>query len=311
MIHLLFYVCSLLSIWFGAGLIIRGVDAFSSQMKISSFAVSFFILGILTSIPELSLGLNAIALHDPEIFVGNLLGGIVVIFLLIIPVLAVIGNGIILSKQLDKRNLLLSLLTIVSPVIFMADKKISNMDGVFMVLLYILLIFFIQKKKGIIEAIGQHTHIQKINYVDSGVKILIGVVIVYLTSKFLVDRTIYFSHLFHISPFIISLIALSLGTNIPELSLAIRSIVLGKKDIALGDYIGSAAANTLLFGLLSIINPTVIYINGNFYVTFFFIALGIMLFYLFSRTKNDISRKEGLVLSGIYIFFLITELLKV
>lgn len=310
-IHLLFYICSFITIWFGAGLIISGVEKFSSQLKISSFAVSFFILGLLTSIPELSLGLNAIAIGDPEIFVGNLLGGVIVIFLLIIPVLAILGDGITLSRQLDKRNVLLSLLTIASPAFFLADKKISNIDGVFMILLYLFLLFFIQKKRGLIEAIENSGLHPKVNYVDSFMRIIVGVVIVYFTSQFLVDRTIYFSNVFQISPFIISLVALSIGTNIPEFSLAIRSVLSGKKEIALGDYIGSASVNTLLFGVLSIINSTQVNINGNFIITFFFILLAVILFYLFSRSRNDISRKEGLFLLGLYVSFLIIELLKV
>lgn len=310
-VHLLFYLCSFLTIWFGAGLIISGVEKFSSQLKISSFAVSFFVLGILTSIPELSLGLNAIALNDPEIYVGNLLGGVIVIFLVIIPVLAILGNGISLSKELDKRNILLSLFTISSPALFLADKKITNIDGIAMIILYLFLLFFVQKKRGLIDAIEQSTIRPRINYVDSCMRIIVGVIVVYFTSKFLVDRTIYFSELFHVSPFLISLIGLSLGTNIPEFSLAIRTVISGNKSIALGDYLGSAAANTLLFGILSMMYPSVVHVNGNFLLTYFFILLGVILFYLFSRSKNDISRYEGLALIGIYVCFLIIELLKV
>ncbi len=309
-IHLLFYICSLLCIWFGAGLIVRGVDNFSSQLKVSSFTVSFFMLGILTSIPELSLGLNAIAINDPEIFVGNLLGGVIVIFLLIIPLFAILGGGVKISKQLDKRNLLFALLTIASPIFFLADKKLTNVDGVFMLILYLLLMIFIQKKKGLLDTLGS-TNKPKINYVDSFARIIIGVIIVYFTSKFLVDRTVYFSNLFEVSPFLISLIGLSLGTNIPELSLAIRSVLTGKKDIALGDYVGSASANTLLFGFFSILNPGVIHINGNFYITVVFILISVFMFYFFSRSRNDISRKEGFLLLALYLFFLLTELLKV
>ncbi len=309
-VHLLFYFCSLITIWYGAGLIISGVVKFSSQLKISSFAVSFFILGILTSMPELALGLNAISIGDPEIFVGNLLGGVIVIFLFIIPILAILGNGIRLSKQLDKRNVLLSLLTIASPAIFLADNKISHVDGAFMILLYLFLLFFIQKKRGIVETIEQTSLFPKINYVDSFMRIIIGVIIVYFTSKFLVDRTLYFSEIFAISPFIISLVVLSLGTNIPELSIAVRSVLSGNNEVALGDYIGSASANTLLFGILSFINPTTVIINGNFIITFLFIILGVILFYFFSRSRNDISRKEGLALLGIYVIFFSIELLK-
>lgn len=309
MVHILFYLCSFLAIWFGAGLIVTGVDRFSSQLKVSSFAVSFFVLGMLTSIPELSLGLNAILLDDPEIYVGNLLGGVIVIFLFVIPVLAIIGKGIIITKQLTQKNIIFSIITIAAPGVLLLDKKITNIDGVVMILLYVLLLFFIQKRKGLIDAVGNISSTYRINYIDSIIRIVIGVVIVYFTSQFMVERTIYFSQIFQVSPFLISLLGLSLGTNMPELSLAIRSVLLGKRDIALGDYMGSAAVNTLLFGAFNIFNRAPIVINGNFYITFLFIVVSLALFYLFSRSKNNISRNEGIVLLSLYVVFLITELL--
>ncbi len=79
-------------IWFGAGLIVTAASKFSQKLKLSPFAFSFVFLGILTSTPEFSVGLQAIADHDAEIFVGNLLGGIVVLFLVVIPMLAVFGK---------------------------------------------------------------------------------------------------------------------------------------------------------------------------------------------------------------------------
>ncbi len=180
-----------------------------------------------------------------------------------------------------------------------------------MILLYMMLLFFIHKRRGIIDTIEQTAMQQRIHYVDSFVRIIIGVIIVYFTSKFLVDRTLYFSHLLEISPFLISLIALSFGTNIPEFSIAIRSVLSGNNDIALGDYIGSASANTLLFGILSILNKSVVRVDGDFIITFIFVILAIILFYLFSRSRNDISRIEGLSLLGLYMLFLTLELIKV
>ena len=103
------YVLSFVAIWFGAGLIISSVEELSKKLNISSFAVSFFVLGILTSIPEASVGINSIIDRDPEIFVGNLIGASLVLFLLVIPILAVAGNGIRLAHQLDGKSLLVSL----------------------------------------------------------------------------------------------------------------------------------------------------------------------------------------------------------
>ena len=139
-------------------------------------------------------------------------------------------------------------------------------------------------------------------------KILYGVGLVFVASHYIVDGTQFFAQQLNISAFYISLILLSIGTNLPELSLAIRSVVSGNKDVALGDYVGSGAANTLLFGVFTLlINGNVLTVN-HFLPAFILISGGLALFYFFARSKDFISQKEGVALLCVYILFLILEL---
>ena len=122
-------------------------------------------------------------------------------------------------------------------------------------------------------------------------------------------KTVFaFSEIFQIPSFYISLIVLSLGTNLPELSLAIRAILSGKKEIAFGDYLGSASANTLLFGFFTLFNDGEVLTVNNFLMTFIFIALGLGMFYFFSKSEKNISIKEGAALLMVYIAFVVFEL---
>ncbi len=307
--HTLIFLISFIFIWIGAGLIVRSTDNFSRRFKISSFAMSFFILGILTSVPEFSVGLNSIVRNEPEIFVGNLIGGVIVIFLLIIPLLAIIGNGIKLSHQLDSKKLLLSLIVIASPTFLISDGRITLYEAVLLILLYFILFIFFEKKKEIIETIESNFLNEKKSDWKDIFKILIGVVIVFFASRFIVIETEYLASFFKISPFLISLVFLSLGTNLPELSVGLKSLALGKKDVAFGDYIGSASANTLLFGVLTLINKGDIIVPNHFFERFVFLIIGLTLFYLFSRSKNDISRTEGGILLFVYLLFFLVEII--
>ncbi|KXK10424.1 MAG: putative calcium/sodium:proton antiporter [Microgenomates bacterium OLB23] len=102
--NIVIYIISFIAIWYGAGLIIASITKFSTRLKLSPFTFSFVFLGILTSIPEFSVGLQAVVNGDPEIFVGNLLGGVVALFLLVIPLLAIFGKGISLKHELNKKT---------------------------------------------------------------------------------------------------------------------------------------------------------------------------------------------------------------
>ena len=307
---LFFYVLSFFAIWFGASLIIKSVDKIARKLRISSFAISFFVLGLFTSVPETAVGINAVINHNPEVFVGTFLGGTVVIFLLIIPVLAILGKGVTINHDLDKKTLLGLLAVIAAPGLVVIDHKVTNPEGIFLILSYMIIFFFIERKHGVLE---QHQidvlSVKAYSFLDVA-KVALGMGIVFVSSQFIVSQTLIFARLFDVPAFYLSLIVLSIGTNLPELSLAVRAIMSGKKDIAFGDYLGSAAANTLLFGVFTLINDGEIFTFSSFLFTFLFMVSGLGLFYFFSRSKKDISRKEGLVLLAVYIAFLLYEISK-
>ena len=305
---LLLYISSFIAIWWGSGLIIKSIDKIAHRLKLSSFAISFFVLGMLTSIPEVAVSAGAVFEHKPEIFVGTLLGGVVVIFLVIIPVLAILGKGIRVSHELDKKTLVFSLAVVAIPSGLILDHQITNFEGLMCILAYLSLFYLIQKKHGIFEKGKiEILQIKAYSFLDL-LRVIFGIGLVFISSTYIVGQTVTFSQLLHIPPFYISLLVLGLGTNLPELSLAIRAILLGKKDIAFGDYLGSAAANTFLFGLFTLINDGEVLTTNNFLPTFVFILFGLVLFYRFSQSHKDISVKEGWALLAVYSCFAIYEL---
>jgi len=171
------------------------------------------------------------------------------------------------------------------------------------------LFYFIEKRKGLLEKVRDRLFDGTVEGpLDLG-KIFLGGTIIFLSSKILVDKTIYFANIFNFSSFLISLLLLAVGTNLPELSIAIESILKKHKEVAFGDYLGSAAANTFLFGFLTLINGSFTVKNSHFFLTFVFFLFGLSLFYLFSRSKKDISRQEGIALFLVYWLFLVIEIL--
>lgn len=301
-VDIILYVISFFAILFGAGLIIASVDKFSHRLKLSSFSAAFFILGILTSIPELAVGLTSVAEGKPDIFVGNLLGGIAIIFFLIIPFLAVFGNGIKISNQISNVNLKMSFIAMLAPSVALYDKKITNIEGYFLIAIYIFLFFVIEQKKGILDKNTKVLQAKSYSIIDI-FKIVLGVAIVFVSSNVIVDKTIAVANDFGLAPFYISLIALAFGTNLPEFSLAIKSVLSRKKEVALGDYMGSASANIFLFGLFTVLTVGDVVISTNHIQTSIMMALGLVIFYYLAISKSEMSRKEGIAMFAFYFIF--------
>lgn len=307
-INLLLYILSFAIIWYGSGLIVTSASKFSTKLRLSPFAFSFVFLGILTSIPEFSVGLQAVADKTPQIFVGNLLGGILVLFLLVIPALAIFGKGISLKHELDNITLIATLTVILAPSAFMLDGMATKFEGIALIILYLTVLFLVQRKNGIFDKNNsQLLNIKAYSYKDI-LRILLGIGIVFFASSIIVEKTVYFANIFNTPAFYISLIIVAVGTDLPELSLALRSVVSGKKEIAMGDYIGAAAVSPFLFGVFTLLNNGEVVPVGNFMVTFVFTLIAMILFYFFFRTKKYISKNQGIILLCIYILFITVEL---
>ena len=308
-LKIILYVLSFIVLWYASDLIISSVDKMSKSIKMSRFALSFFILGMLTSMPEIGVGKTSIIENDPQIFVGNLLGGVVVIFLFIIPILAIFGNGINLTNRMDPGALFMSLIICVAPSFLVADRRVGIFEAILMILLYLITFYIVQRKQNLVESFESAVKKNGKHNLVSFLRILIGLVLIFFVSDFIVERTMEFSEILKISPFVISVVVLSIGTNLPELFIAVRSLKSNNKDIAFGDYIGSATANTLIFGVMVMINGGAIIIPNHFIQRFIFIFIGLILFYFFARSKNRLSRKEAVILLLLYLCFIGVELI--
>lgn len=293
-------------LWIGSGLAVKTITSISHSLKMSSFFVSFFVLGLFTSITEITVGINSLVDGEPEIFVGNLLGSSVFVFIFIIPLLAIIGDGIRLNHSFRFKDLVSATIVVGFPALLTLDNRIGLIDAVICIVVYGYFVFMLERESGLIDKI-LHIDITQKTLILSFFKIVAAIAMVFAASNILVKQTPKLGELMGISPFIISVLLISVGTSIPEISIAIRSVLSKNKDIAFGNYVGSATLNTLEMGILSMFGKDRVPAIGSNYSVLSFIA-GLTLFVHFVRSKNEISKSEGLLLFGCYVLFVFFEL---
>lgn len=306
--HLVIYALSFIGIWIGSGLAIGSVERLSKILRVSSFAVSFIVLGFFTSVSELSVGVNSILENDPEIYVGNLIGASIVIFMLIIPLLAITGNNIKITPEFRGFNLPASLVVIALPVILAMDGRVGRTDSILALSLFGFLVVAVQTRRGLLEKMKAINSRSSIKIGKELLRIVFGVAVIFIASRFVVEQTEYFSNILQLSPFVISLLLISIGTNIPELSFVVRSAFMKNNQVAFGDYVGSASFNTFLMGGLTLLYGKPVLLSNSYLVSLLFLVVGLFAFYYFARTKNSISRIEGFALLALYVLFLVVEI---
>jgi cation:H+ antiporter len=308
-LHILISIVGCFILWVSSNLIIAGTEKLSKTIRTSSFSISLIILGFLTSITEISVGINSVTQNSPGIFVGNLIGGSFVILVFIIPLLALVNKKITFTHHLRSWHLALFIILLVAPIFIIYDGTVSTYEAVALIVMYCVFVYLIETENPTkTQAHAQpHEPIKRPVFYISIFKIVIAAIMVFLVSKLLINEITYFAELVSVSPFVISLLLLSIGTNLPELSIAINSIREKKTEIAFGDYVGSAAANTFLFGVFALIHGPFTIATKSFIPISIIIILGYIGFFMFARSKHELNRKEGAILIAMFFLFIILQ----
>ncbi|WKZ24041.1 MAG: hypothetical protein QY312_00305 [Candidatus Dojkabacteria bacterium] len=298
------------ALWVSSSVIIKSVTKLSVKAKLPTFLVSFFLLGFLTSISEISVAISSYLDGVPQISAGNLLGGIIVMFLLVLPLLAILGNGISAESNYKPHELFITLTVLVLPALLFLDKQITPSEGYFLLGSYLIpVIILVAKNSDLPAKKGRIPNaVKSTNILLEIAKIVLGGVVLLYAADHLVDLLVISAQVLGITPFILSLLTLSLGTNLPEIILVIKAVLTGNKEVALGNYIGSALMNLLILSFLAIANGG-LSISADFTKIFIFTSIGLVLFFSFITSKNVLTRKEGILLLLLYVAFLWTELL--
>lgn len=301
--HVLLFSLSILVLWAAARFLVSGIDRYARRHRTRGFVVAFFILGVATSISELSVAGNSLLKGVPEVSSGNLIGASFVILFLIIPLLAIANRGVRLTNTLSARAGFITLLAIIAPAFLVIDQQVSFIDGVLALIMYGAALLTV-KSDGVRHT-DEHlpptasffTHAFDLS------KVLIAAIVIFFASDVLVDQSLYFASLLSVPEAVIGILLLSIGTNVPELTVALRSIFVRKPGIAFGNYMGSALSNTFIFGGVALVGSPFAFQSGipTLFVTLF--SVGALCFFIATQTKRTISVLEGALLLVFYVAF--------
>jgi cation:H+ antiporter len=136
------------------------------------------------------------------------------------------------------------------------------------------------------------------------VLLLGGIFGLYFGADLFVDSAVEIATIVGISQRVIGITVIAIGTSIPEMITSIIAAINKKTDIAIGNILGSNIMNVLaIIGTTALISPiqvSEIFLKQDFY---WMLGLTILLFPIF-KTKDTISRIEGLILFGIYCTYI-------
>ena len=295
---LIIFVVSLAVLIVSSNGFIDSAEKIGRALGISSFIIGVTIIAFGTSLPELATSIIAVHNDTSEIVVGNVVGSNITNILLVLSISAFYTRPLLVGRDLMNNDL-----TILAGSAFLLwfvlrDLTFSLAESlVFCLGVAIFLHYTIKDTKA--------SNIQK---TAAGIMpyIILPVsgFLVYLSAHYTIEGMKGISSYLGISPAIVSLSALALGTSLPEIVVSISAAKKGLHAMAIGNIMGSNVFNTFavmaipsFFGTLHI--PAEIL---SFSLPFMVVVT--VLFGLVCYSKR-VSVWEAGILMSFYIYYLI------
>jgi cation:H+ antiporter len=302
-----------LLVW-GADRLVAGASATARNLGVSPLVIGLTIVAIGTSAPELVVSAVAAYRGNGGLAVGNAVGSNIANIGLILGLTAII-YPLKLESEILKREYPLLLLIMIASFIMAGDLLFNRTEGIILLfglfgLLGWMIMLGLRKRPGDPLAIEFEAEIP--SDMPSTVAIawlLVGLVILPLSSRFMVEGAVFIARDLHVSDAVIGLTIVALGTSLPELAAALTSAVRKEDDLAIGNIIGSNMFNILgVLGIASTINPITIdqiRLKLDFPVMFVFTVFLFFMAYGF-RGPGRISRRSGVFLLSMYLIYQVT-----
>lgn len=260
-------VAGLVLLTVGAESLVRGAARLATMLGISALIVGLTVVAFGTSAPELAVSTQAAFAGTGELAVGNIIGSNIFNILFILGLSSLIVP-LIAAEQLVRLDVPLMIAASIAFLLFALDGAISRVEGFVLVAAVIVYtLFLVRQSRRQREARVPGEVAELTAEVGSGWRpwavnlalILVGLVLLVLGARWLVDAAVVIARAFGVSDLIIGLTIVAIGTSLPEVATSVMASIKGERDIAVGNLVGSNLFNILVvLGVSAVVAPAAI-----------------------------------------------------
>ncbi len=303
----IFFVFNVIIIIKSTDYMVGSIAQYTDKLRIPAFLVGFVIISATTTFPDISAGFFASLAGHGDLILGDVVMAVMVDIGLLTALAALILRKIPTNKHemggIFAWGIVLLMLI---PFIFGFDGKFSRFEGIVLIL-----IFGCYTLALVLREVRLSHIVKKIPLKDIWKEIIIfdvALAIILLASRYLVVSATYIAQRFHLSPFIIGLFFVALGTSLPEILFQIKAARSGVIDIGFGNSLGSLLVDTFLVtGIAAVVRPFEFPRFTFLFSYLFMMVVVISVILLFKR--RFITWKHGIFILSLFILFLIVNLI--
>lgn len=303
--NLFILICALFLVIKGATFSTKYAARLAESFNLSKYTVGFIVVAIISILPETFIAINS-ALEGSSAFgLGMLFGSNIADLTLVFAVIIFFaGRRIKIESTILKKGKAYSLLLLL-PLVLGLDGYFSRIEGAALIIVGAVF-YYMVFRGGASQTVVKVPEYSKLHSLGM---LLVGMAALLIGANFTVNSASALAQAFNVSPILIGMLIVGLGTTMPEFLFALRSVHKKEDSLAVGDILGTVMADaTVVVGILALISPfsfpqKIIYITGLFMV------VASVLLFVFMRSGKALSRKEALILFGFWAIFVVVEFL--
>ena len=279
----------------GADFFVEGSSSLAQILKVPSVVIGLTIVAMGTSAPEASVSINAALAGSNDIAISNVVGSNIFNGLVVVGVCAFL-SAFKTNRDILKRDMPLNILVTFILCLMFLDGKLSRIEGGILfagMILYItVMIYHAIKNKSENEPEKILSLPRSIIYMIAG-----------LAAVIFVDKACIIATNLGVSQNFIGLTIVAIGTSLPELVTSIVATKKGDSGLALGNAIGSNLFNILfILGFSAILSP--LHVLNESIIDCGILLISSILLFIFAKTKQHMSKLEGIVCIGLYMAYM-------
>jgi len=301
-------------VW-SANVFVSGSASLAKHLGMTPTLIGLTVVAFGTSAPEMFVSAEAALDGVPNLAIGNAIGSNIANIGLVLGVTAIIA-AIPINTGLMRLEIPLLLIATFLAVFFLWDLYLSALEGIGLLtaalLATLVLIWDARRAKPISSSeLAERAIPPELNHLKAIIYVALGLLALLGFADLLVWSAKTLAEHFGVSPMIIGLTIVAVGTSLPELAASIASALKGHHDIAIGNIIGSNLLNILAVmaipGILSPSSLTPMTVNRDLFVMVLLTLALVAIVGLASlRQKSEtpsLGRPVGLLLLLSYAFY--------
>ena len=306
---------SLVGIVFGADFLVTGAVSIARKYKVSDFVIGAAIIGVGTSMPEMTVSFLGALNGNADVAIGNVVGSN------IFNIFGILGlTAMFFPITFGRENLKFDIpfcvgVSIILSLFFFnffigTGNCIGSLDGILLLATFAVFMWisFRRDKQTKSQATQTEENEQTVGPIwISVLKVVGGLAVLVFSCDVFVDNAVLIAKSFGVSDSFISLTLIACGTSLPELAASIAAAIKKNTSMALGNIVGSNIFNiALILGLCAQVSPLTS--TGIGLVDFMVMIAAALVLFIFGKDCK-ISRGEGAFLFlcfVAYTWYLIT-----